>query len=162
MYFFLYSIFLNFSLHHIPLQQTLQCSDGSAYEYAKLCICTGSSPKLIAVDNEYVLGIRDTETVCHFQRRLADARQIVIVGNGGIATELVHEIQDCKVIWAVKDSCISHVYFDAHAAQFFADRVNRAKELNTADGEFAKREHFTIASILLFRMSWKKIMLRIS
>ncbi len=110
-----------------------------------MCICTGSSPKLITTDNQYVLGIRDTETVCQFQKKLKNARQIVIVGNGGIATELVHEINDCKVIWTIKDKCISHVYFDAHAAQFFEDRINMAKEPN--QDEISKQENFKITSI---------------
>ena len=91
------------------------------------------------------MGIRDTETVSQFQSRLSSARQIMIVGNGGIATELVYEIENCKVIWAIKDNCISHVYFDAHAAQFFSDKVNKAKELKDED-EISKRKRYTITS----------------
>ena len=72
--------------------------------------------KLIARDNPRVVGIRDTEsvevmvgqlyhahtcTLCiyihctvnphvqEFQKKLADARRILVVGNGGIAIELV-------------------------------------------------------------------------
>ena len=42
-----------------------------------------------AEHNEHILGIRDTETVQEFQRRLQNARRIVVIGNGGIATEIV-------------------------------------------------------------------------
>ena len=46
------------------------------------------------------------ETVVDFQRKLSNARQIVLVGNGGIATELCYEIDNCKIVWAVKDNHI--------------------------------------------------------
>jgi NADH dehydrogenase FAD-containing subunit len=122
----------------------ITCSDGSAFEYEKLCICTGSSPKLISDQSAFVLGIRDTETVRDFQARLANARQIVVVGNGGIATELVHEIENCKVVWAIKDSCIGHVYFDNHSARFFDSRINEAKQSHGQSDVIAKRKRFTL------------------
>ena len=52
-------------------------------------IISSSDFQLLSDTNPYVLGIRDTETVHSFQKKLASAKQIVIVGNGGIATELV-------------------------------------------------------------------------
>lgn len=123
------------------------CSDGSSFKYAKLCLCTGSSPKLIGDKSPFVLGIRDTETVRDFQARLTNARQIVIVGNGGIATELVYEIENCQVIWAIKDSCISHVYFDNHSARFFDKRISAAKEEHHQQSEnISKRKRYTITS----------------
>ena len=83
----------------------MTCSDCSSFNYDKLCIATGGKPNLIS-NNEFVLGIRDTETVIDFQKRISNARQIVLVGNGGIATELCYEIDNCKIIWAVKDNHI--------------------------------------------------------
>ena len=65
--------------------------------YSYLCVCTGGRPHLIPGSNEYVIGIRDTETVKDLQRRLTDARRIIVVGNGGIATELVYEVDKCQV-----------------------------------------------------------------
>ena len=91
------------------------------------------------------MGIRDTETIAAFQSRLANARQIVLIGNGGIATELAYEIENCKVIWAIKDDHISNVYFDAHASKFFEKRINEDK----APEEYqivAKRSKYTISS----------------
>ncbi len=99
------------------------CSDGSQYIYDKICICTGGKPKLIAEANPYVLGIRDTETVLNFQSKLKNARKIVVVGNGGIATEIVYEIRNCKITWVIKDAHISHNYFDAHSAKFFEKTI---------------------------------------
>ncbi|VDI40709.1 Hypothetical predicted protein [Mytilus galloprovincialis] len=67
----------------------LHTVDGTEYQYGKLCICSGGKPKLIAKDHPYVLGIRDTQSVKEFQKQLSTARRIIVVGNGGIATELV-------------------------------------------------------------------------
>jgi len=39
--------------------------------------------------NPHVLVVRDTETIEDLQRRLKSTRRVLIVGNGGIATELV-------------------------------------------------------------------------
>ena len=119
------------------------CDDGSVFEYGKLCLCSGATPRLL-FDNdlnglgskstssieaaswwsEHVLGLRDTQSVRHFSRKLASARRLLIVGNGGIATELAYEIERCHIVWAIKDEHISHVYLDAYAAKFF-DRALR-------------------------------------
>ena len=46
--------------------------------------------KVIAEDHPLVLGIRDVESVQKFQEKLKSARRIMVVGNGGIATEIVY------------------------------------------------------------------------
>lgn len=69
--------------------QRVRCADGSAYEYDWLCVSTGARPRLIAEHNPFVIGLRDTDSIDALRRRLASARRIVIVGNGGIALELV-------------------------------------------------------------------------
>jgi len=45
--------------------------------------------KVIVADHPLVLGIRDVESVQKFQEKLKNARRIMVVGNGGIATEIV-------------------------------------------------------------------------
>ncbi|XP_070532147.1 pyridine nucleotide-disulfide oxidoreductase domain-containing protein 1-like [Ptychodera flava] len=102
-------------------------ADSQVIPYEKLCICTGARPKLIATDNPYVLGIRDTESVKVFQRKLQHARRVMVVGNGGIATELVYEIEGCEVIWAIKDDSISSTFFDPGAAHFFLTSLESDK-----------------------------------
>ena len=95
------------------------------------------------------MGIRDTETVLNFQQRIKNARQIVIVGNGGIATELVYEIENCKVIWAIKDKyACNHLFFDEMASRFFTSRLNEDKvSLKKADGDnLTKRKKYSIKS----------------
>uniref|UniRef100_A0A7N6BAK4 Pyridine nucleotide-disulfide oxidoreductase domain-containing protein 1 n=1 Tax=Anabas testudineus TaxID=64144 RepID=A0A7N6BAK4_ANATE len=110
---------------------TVETADGRVFGYEKLCICSGGRPKLLTQDNPYVLGIRDTDSAQAFQKQLSKAKRIVIVGNGGIALELVYEVEGCEVIWAVKDKAIGNTFFDAGAAQFLipsleADKPERA------------------------------------
>lgn len=68
---------------------SVETVDGRVFGYEKLCICSGARPKLLTQDNPYVLGIRDTDSAQEFQRQLSKAKRIVVVGNGGIALELV-------------------------------------------------------------------------
>ena len=45
--------------------------------------------KVIADNHPHVVGIRDVESAHKFQEKLQLARRIVVVGNGGIAIEIV-------------------------------------------------------------------------
>lgn len=96
---------------------------GEEIRYKKLCICTGGRPKLICENNPRVIGIRDTESVENFLEKLRGSKRIVVVGNGGIATELVHDISGLEVIWAIKDKHISAAFVDPGAAQFFQEKL---------------------------------------
>lgn len=102
-----------------PTVHKVITSDNKEFQYKKLCICTGARPNLIAEENEHVFGLRDLQSVGYFQNRLSTARRVVIVGNGGIALELVYELAGCEVIWVIKDDAIGNAYFDKGAAQFF-------------------------------------------
>lgn len=116
-------------------------TDGDEIKYNKICICTGGKPKVISKDNPYVIGIRDTESVKEFQKRLCKARRIIVVGNGGIATELVYEIEGCEVIWAIKDKSITSTFVDPGAAEFFLDKLKEKKDSKT--GAPSKRLKYT-------------------
>lgn len=59
--------------------------------YDKLCLCNGVCPKVI-VQNANVIGLRDNNSVEDLVCRLKKARKVVVVGNGGIALELIHEV----------------------------------------------------------------------
>ena len=112
--------------------------------YNKLCICTGGVPKTIS-DHPHVLAIRDTQSVRHFQDKLKDATRVMVVGNGGIATEIVYEIANIEVIWAIKDSSISSVFVDAGAGQFFVEKINsNSTETGLLDDNPVKRMKFTV------------------
>uniref|UniRef100_A0AAZ3QUG4 Pyridine nucleotide-disulphide oxidoreductase domain 1 n=1 Tax=Oncorhynchus tshawytscha TaxID=74940 RepID=A0AAZ3QUG4_ONCTS len=84
--------------------QTLQTVNGLEIHYEKLCICSGSRPKLLTQDNPYVLGIRDTNCA----QVLDNAKRIVVVGNGGIA-KCEFEVGGCEVI-------IGNTFFDVGRA----------------------------------------------
>uniref|UniRef100_A0AAX7UF49 Pyridine nucleotide-disulfide oxidoreductase domain-containing protein 1 n=1 Tax=Astatotilapia calliptera TaxID=8154 RepID=A0AAX7UF49_ASTCA len=119
----------------------VETADGRVFGYKKLCICSGARPKLLTQDNPYVLGIRDTDSAqVQFQKRLSKAKRIVIVGNGGIALELVYEVEGCEVIWAVKDKAIGNTFFDAGAAQFLIPSLEADKPQAAAP---CKRPRFT-------------------
>lgn len=107
---------------------SITVKDGQTFNYKQLCLCSGGRPKVISKDNRFVLGIRDTQSVKEFQQHLHDARRILVVGNGGIATELVYEVEGCEVVWAIKDKSISNAFVDAGAAEFFLPKLNSEKE----------------------------------
>jgi len=105
------------------VEKIVKMSDGGEVRYDKLCICTGGQPRVITGDNPWVLGIRDTQSVMHFQELLKDAARVMVVGNGGIATEIVYELDNVDVVWAIKDSSISSVFVDAGAGEFLTQKI---------------------------------------
>lgn len=127
------------------VQHTVSTSQGKCFKYEKLCICTGGSPKLIGEENPYILGIRDTESVEEFQNRIKEARRIVVVGNGGIATELVHEVEGVEIIWSIKDKHISATFVDPGAAEFFQTKLMKGGDKEIAEkSSVVKRMQFTL------------------
>jgi hypothetical protein len=91
-----------------------------------------------------------------FQSRLKDARQVVVVGNGGIATELVYEIRNCRIVWVIKDKHLSHNFFDAHSARFFEKKLKGKNDVAVeGDGDredelICKRIKYSITSKQIF------------
>ncbi|KAM4038074.1 pyridine nucleotide-disulfide oxidoreductase domain-containing protein 1 [Anomaloglossus baeobatrachus] len=108
-------------------EQLLITEDGGCYRYEQLCVCAGARPRLIVEGNPYVLGIRDTDSARTFQQHLTRARRVLVVGNGGIALELVYEMEGCEVIWAIKDKSIGNTFFDAGAAEFLIPQLKSSK-----------------------------------
>eukprot|EP00095_Tigriopus_kingsejongensis_P008606 maker-scaffold460_size165339-snap-gene-0.29 protein:Tk08606 transcript:maker-scaffold460_size165339-snap-gene-0.29-mRNA-1 annotation:"hypothetical protein DAPPUDRAFT_304656" len=123
---------------------TVLGANGSTSNYNHLCLCHGASPKLVSGHNEFVLGIRDTESVQIFQERLKGASRVAIVGNGGIATELVHELKQIEIVWAIKDSSISAAFVDPGAGQFYLDCLKETKlAQETPSPEACKRWQYS-------------------
>lgn len=60
----------------------------TAIAYDTLCVCAGARPRLVA-RHPRVVALRDTESAADLAARLAGARRLVVVGNGGIALELM-------------------------------------------------------------------------
>lgn len=105
-----------------PESRTVEVTGVGTVGYKRLCLCTGARPKL-AIEHPLVLGIRDVQSVVELQRKLATARRVLLLGNGGIATELVHELEDIEVVWAIKDSSISSTFVDPGAGEFLRSRL---------------------------------------
>ncbi|XP_054719303.1 pyridine nucleotide-disulfide oxidoreductase domain-containing protein 1-like isoform X2 [Uloborus diversus] len=103
-------------------------SNGTTVLYKALCICSGAVPKVIYENSQHVIGLRDIETIKIFQEKISDAKRVLVVGNGGIAIELVYEIENCQVIWAIKDKCVGATFFDAGAAHFFLPCLKETKQ----------------------------------
>lgn len=111
-------------------------------KYKYLCLCMGAQPKLIpqAKDNPHVLGIRDTDSVEKLINKLKSSKKVVIVGNGGIASELVFKIRNTEVVWLVKDKHITATFVDPGAAQFFQSSLNQTPSVD--DKSPVKRMRF--------------------
>lgn len=109
-------------------KKTVETELGKIIRYKFLCLCTGARPKLIeqGTNNKHVLGIRDTESVVEFQKRIANSRRIVIVGNGGIASELIYELKNVSIDWVIKDKYVSQTFVDPGASAFFQSRIQNA------------------------------------
>ena len=119
---------------------------GKQFSYQRLCLCHGARPKLIVPGyNPFVIGIRDTESVATFQAKLEKAKRICVVGNGGIATELVYELQAVDIVWAIQDDSISATFVDAGAGEFFISGFNE-KGQEKEDQIPVKRFKYTVTS----------------
>lgn len=105
--------------------KTVITEKGVQIKYKMLCLCTGARPKLIdqAANNPLVIGIRDTESVLDFQKRIKNSKRIVIVGNGGIASEIVYEIRNIAIDWVIKDNFVSQSFVDPGAAELFQCKI---------------------------------------
>ncbi|XP_018651156.1 hypothetical protein Smp_168760 [Schistosoma mansoni] len=113
------------SSHTVYLQQR---GYNNPIFYNKLCLTTGGVPRLIDPKHPYVIGLRDTESIKTFQHRLLGTRRMVLVGNGGIATEIAHEVSGCQIIWVIKDSSISTPFLDSVAATFLLEAREISKQ----------------------------------
>ena len=109
----------------VTKEKTIHTIQNRKIHYNYLCLCNGARPKLIdqATKNPYIIGIRDTESVLQFQSKIKDCTRITIVGNGGIASELVYELRNVQLDWIIKDQFISQTFVDPGAAEFFQSRI---------------------------------------
>eukprot|EP01024_Parvocaulis_polyphysoides_P057179 TRINITY_DN6072_c2_g1_i2.p1 TRINITY_DN6072_c2_g1~~TRINITY_DN6072_c2_g1_i2.p1 ORF type:complete len:495 (-),score=102.85 TRINITY_DN6072_c2_g1_i2:217-1701(-) len=96
---------------------------GEQLGYDKVCLATGASPKKFS-DNENVITVRDTESVEMLAKKLEGTKRAIVVGNGGIAMEVLPALTNCEVIWVLKHRHIGDAFFDIDAAQFLLDRLN--------------------------------------
>lgn len=101
--------------------------------FDRCLVATGAAPKLVSA-HPNVVGIRDTESVEELARRLASARRVLVVGNGGIALEVVHEVVGCELVWAVKDGYVGNTFFDSTASGFVLPQLQQRRPVRLVDG----------------------------
>ncbi|XP_017081456.2 pyridine nucleotide-disulfide oxidoreductase domain-containing protein 1 [Drosophila eugracilis] len=109
-------------LEHINSKEHwIRTITGLVIKYRFLCLCTGGVPKLFCgqIADPFIIGIRDTDSVLELQRKLTGAKDIMILGNGGIASELAYELKNVNVHWVVKDAHTTATFVDPGAAEFF-------------------------------------------
>lgn len=122
--------------------KTAKTVKGVQISFKLLCICTGARPQVISSEvDEFVLGIRDTESVKEFQKRIRTGKKFVLVGNGGIASEIAYEISNIEIDWVIKDKHISSTFIDAGAAKFFESRLHN-KDLRSTEKTVVKRMRY--------------------
>lgn len=126
--------------------KSLETRSGKIVRFEKLCVCTGGKPRLICEDNEHVIGIRDTESVENLSKIISKARRVIVVGNGGIATELVHQVRGIEVVWVIKDNHIAATFVDPGAAEFFQDKLIESEATRDTEkkSETSRRIKYTI------------------
>lgn len=127
-------------------KKLIETRSGKIINFKMLCLCTGAKPKLIAENNDFVIGIRDTESVLQFSHKVKNARRIIIVGNGGIATEIVHEVKGVEMIWVIKDKHISATFVDPGAAEFFLNKISKSDTSgNLSKDALTKRMRYVVS-----------------
>eukprot|EP00877_Chromochloris_zofingiensis_P014973 jgi/Chrzof1/972/Cz01g35100.t1 len=104
-------------------QQLIKLQSGDQVQYDKLCIATGAVPKTIA-HHPHVITLRDSESIQEFAARLKHCSRIVVVGNGGIALEIMGAVKDVEMSWVLKQGHIGDAFFDADTAQFLLGLLN--------------------------------------
>lgn len=107
---------VNLTPNHVNL------SSGKSLYFDVCCLATGASsyvPRSLRNPEfaEHVFTLRDTESVIQLKNRLGSCRRIIVVGAGGIGMEIVHELDNCQVVWVVKGSHIGGTFFDHSVAQ---------------------------------------------
>lgn len=123
--------------------QMAKTKSGISIKYKFACICTGARPKILhnsSID-EYVIGIRDTDSVKDFQKKIKNSKKFALIGNGGIASEIIYEINNIEIHWIIKDNFMSSTFIDAGASKFFESRV-RNKDSSKMNPTVVKRMRY--------------------
>ncbi len=86
------------------------------------------------------MGLRDLQSIEEMISRLQTATNICVVGNGGIALELIHELTFCNVEWIIKDDYVGSKFFDATASAFIMPTLHgRMQSLPLPHKHFAEQ-----------------------
>jgi len=129
--------------------QKVYLDTGECYFYDKICLCTGAIPKTVTSDdNPRVLTLRDTSSLERLCMALRCSRRIAIVGNGGIALELVYALQGCEIYWIIRETSIGTAFFDEQTAEFLWEvfEDSRREESHTGESSHSMQYNERLAS----------------
>ncbi|EGC34477.1 hypothetical protein DICPUDRAFT_88309 [Dictyostelium purpureum] len=133
----------------VDVENKIVKTDKGGFSFDYLSICSGAKPNVIKSSNNFI-GIRDTDSILDLKDRLENSKRILIVGNGGIALELVHEIKGCEIVWSIKDKHIGNAFFDKDASNFLFKSKQEQKEKqdsNDNDSEIMIKENNNTGTI---------------
>ncbi|PAV60325.1 hypothetical protein WR25_15434 isoform B [Diploscapter pachys] len=122
-------------------KQIVQLDNGNEIKYDRLCIATGARPKC-PWKHEKLVTLRDTETALSLQEKLAGAKRVALIGNGGIATELIFELRDVEVTWIIRDEYISATFFQSDVVEFFNKQIEQGRVEGHKNAGVLKREKY--------------------
>lgn len=72
-----------------PERKMLLLDTGESLGYDEICICTGASPRNV-LGSDCVTTLRDTDSVVALCKELEHCSTLMVVGNGGIALDVVY------------------------------------------------------------------------
>eukprot|EP00981_Chlorochromonas_danica_P006161 scaffold1296_cov212-Ochromonas_danica.AAC.3 len=75
------------------------------------------TPKLIA-HHPLIVGLRDLSSVQVLKSRLEVAKRVAVIGNGGIALEVIHELAAWDLVWILREDYVGSAFFDATVSDF--------------------------------------------
>ena len=101
--------------------KVVRLMDGQSLRYNSLCVCTGAIPRLLCSPRAGIITVRDSMSVENLTGLLKSASRVVVIGNGGIAMEMAHELHYCETDWIIRDEYIGSPFFDATASDFLLE-----------------------------------------
>ncbi|CAI5441096.1 unnamed protein product [Caenorhabditis angaria] len=129
-----------------PDEKFLILKENGEFSYDKLCISTGARSICQFSNLKNVKTLRDTDTAKDLQLHLSKSRHIVIVGNGGIAAELIYELKNIKITWIIKDSWLCAKFFPKDLEKFIENRIFAGNEKRKKTSGVQKRLRFGLGS----------------
>ena len=117
----------------------------STITYDRLCVASGAVPTFPFGESDILTFLRDSATIVRLKeriRRIVETKRqprIILVGNGGIAMELVWSLQSAQsalissdhlpdvthlqLVWAVRDGYIGHTFLDRSSSAFLIPKL---------------------------------------
>jgi NAD(P)H-nitrite reductase large subunit len=137
---------INSEIYINTTRHIIKSSLGETFGYRKICICSGSVPKVVDFDSPFIIGLRDTDSAADLKLKLSKSKRVCVLGNGGIATELIYELKNIDVIWVIRDKYIASAFVDSGAAEFLMHCAD-GTDKNPTPNQHAKMLRYTTAHV---------------